>query len=143
MLSTIELEKYVKKEILDRLGEVNWKDINFKEGNKNSIEGTYIFNHNSEYHILYMEKGKVREDKITSEKEEVLLSIVEIISFDIAMEYAIKNREEGRDFRRELFKKEIEIFSLFGEKFEKKKRSEIEEILKRNPYNDSWFLGDV
>ncbi len=136
MLSTIELEKYIKKEILDRLGKVNWGDINFKEGNKNSIEGTYIFNQNNEYHILYTEKGKVKEDRVTTEKEELLCYIVEIISFDIAMEYAIKNKEEGRDFRRALFKREIEIYSLFGEKFEKKKRLEIEKILKKNPYND-------
>lgn len=102
-----------------------------KEGNKNSIEGTYIFNQNNEYHILYTEKGKVKEDRVTSEKEEVLWCIVEIISFDIAMEYAIKNKKEGRAFRRALFKKEIEIYSLFGEKFEKKKRPEIEEILKK------------
>lgn len=136
MLSTIELEKYIKKEIVDRFGEVKWGDINFKEGNKNSVEGTYAFNQNNEYHILYTEKGKVKEDKVTSEKEEVLCCIVEIISFDIAMEYAIENKEEGKDFRRALFKKEIEIYSLFGEKFEKKKRIEIEEILKKNPYND-------
>ena len=34
MLSTIELEKYIKKEISDRLGKVNWREINFKEGNE-------------------------------------------------------------------------------------------------------------
>lgn len=136
MLSTIELEKYIKKEISDRLGKVNWREINFKEGNENSIEGTYIFVQNREYHILYTEKGKVREDRVTSEKEEVLWAVMDIISFDIAMEYAIKNKEGGRDFRRELFKKEIEIFALFGIKFKKKKRQEIEEILKKNPYND-------
>ncbi len=136
MLSTIELEKYIKKEISDRLGKVNWREINFKEGNENSIEGTYIFVQNREYHILYTEKGKVREDRVTSEKEEVLWAVMDIISFDIAMEHAIKNKEGGRDFRRELFKKEIEIFALFGIKFEKKKRQEIEEILKKNPYND-------
>ena len=136
MLSTTELEKYIKKEILDRLGEVNWRDINFKEGNENGLEGTYIFNQNNEYHILYTEKGKVKEDSVTFEKEEVLWRIVEIISFDTAMKYAIENKEEGKDFRRALFKKEIEIYSLFGEKFEKKKRIEIEEILKKSPYND-------
>lgn len=136
MLSTIELEKYIKSEISNRLGEINWRDINFKEGNKSSIEGTYIFNRNNKYHILYTEKGNIKEDRITLEKEEVLLTVIEIISFNIAMEYAIKNKEEGKDFRRVLFKKEIEIYSLFGEKFETKKRKEIDEILKNNPYND-------
>ena len=34
------------------------------------------------------------------------------------------------------FAKEKEIFSLFGQDFKKRKEKEIEEILKKNPYND-------
>lgn len=136
MLSTMELERFIKKEISDKIQNVNLKKINFNEGNENSVEGTYIFNKNDEYHILFVEKGKVRDDKITLEKEEVLRCVVDIFSFDIAMEYAMNNRVEGKDFRRALFKKEIDIYSLFGEEFERKKRFEIEEILKNNPYND-------
>ena len=41
-----------------------------------------------------------------------------------------------QDFRRALFAKEKEIFSLFGQDFQKRKDEEIEEILKKNPYND-------
>ena len=43
---------------------------------------------------------------------------------------------KGKDFRRALFAKEKEIFSLFGQDFQKRKDEEIEEILKKNPYND-------
>ncbi|RGD63606.1 hypothetical protein DXA98_15460, partial [Lachnospiraceae bacterium OF09-6] len=43
MLSTTALEKYIKKEICSKLGEVGWNCINFKKGYKNSIEGTYIY----------------------------------------------------------------------------------------------------
>ncbi len=135
MLSTIDLEKYIKREVLNNLKNVNWEKINFKEGNDSSVEGTYIFCKNEKYHILFTEKGKVREDKVTLEKE-VLWNVVEIFSFDIAMEYAMNNREKGKDFRRALFKKELEIYSLFGEQFEKRKKNELDEILKRNPYND-------
>lgn len=137
MLSTIELEKYIKKTIFEQLGKVDMGGINFKEGNENSAEGTYIFYQNAKYHVLYTEKGKVREDKIIYEKEEVLWCVLDMISFDVAMKYAMKNREDGKDFRRTLFKKQVEIYSLFGEKIEKKKRFEIEEILKKNPYNDN------
>ena len=83
-----------------------------------------------------MEKGEIREKKIMLKKEDVLLYVIDIISFDIAMDYAEKNRKEGEDFRRELFRKEIEIYSLFGNEYERKKRNEIEKILKRNPYSD-------
>lgn len=53
------------------------------------------------------------------------------------MDFAICNREKGKDFRRALFAKEKEIFSMFGKDFEKRKNEEIEDILKRNPYNDN------
>ena len=76
MLTTIALEEYIKKEIDSRLGEVNWNNIYFKKGYKNSIEGTYIYS------------------KIS------------------------------------------EIYSLFGTKYEKKKKREIDKILEKNHYND-------
>lgn len=137
MLSTIELEKYIKKTIFERLGKVDMDGIHFKEGNEKSAEGTYIFCQNDKYHVLYSEKGQVRQDKFISEKEEVLLYVLDRISFNVAMKYAMQNKEEGKDFRRALFEKQLEIYSLFGEKIEKNKRLEIEEILKRNPYNDN------
>jgi hypothetical protein len=31
---------------------------------------------------------------------------------------------------------------LFGQDFQKRKDEEIEEILKKNPYNDIWFVLD-
>ena len=43
MLSTKELEQYIKNEISCKLKDVSWDKINFKEGNENSPEGTYIF----------------------------------------------------------------------------------------------------
>ena len=136
MLSTEELKNYVYNEIRTRLGEVSCGNLFFAEGTDNSVEGTYIFNRNNEYHILFAEKGKVRSDVVTYEKREVLWNAVEIVCNNIIMQYAICNREKGKDFRRALFKKEVEIFSLFGEDFRKRKIGEIEEILKKNPYND-------
>lgn len=61
---------------------------------------------------------------------------VEIFSANIIMNFAIRNSKEGKDFRRALFAKEREIFSLFGKDFEERKNKEIDEILKNNPYND-------
>ena len=129
MYTTIELKRYIINQIENKIGSVDWRKINF-------AEGTYIFSRDNVYHILFTEKGKVREDKITTDEKEVIRSVLDIVSFDIAMEFAISNREKNKDFRRKLFEKEVEIYSLFGETFEKSKKREIEEILKENPYND-------
>lgn len=136
MYTTIELKRYIINQIENKIGSVDWIKINFAEGNENSAEGTYIFSRDNVYHILFTEKGKVREDKITTDEKEVIRSVLDIVSFDSAMEFAISNREKNKDFRRKLFEKEVEIYSLFGETFEKSKKREIEEILKENPYKD-------
>ena len=136
MYTTIELKRYIINQIENKIGSVDWRKINFAEGNENSAEGTYIFSRDNVYHILFTEKGKVREDKITTDEKEVIRSVLDIVSFDMAMEFAISNREKNKDFRRKLFEKEVEIYSLFGETFEKSKKREIEEILKENPYKD-------
>ena len=136
MLSTEELKNYIYNEIRMRLGEVVCDNLFFAEGTDNSIEGTYIFNKNNEYHIMLTEKGRIRSDIVTDEKREVLWSALQIFSINIIMNFALCNREKGKDFRRAIFAKEKEIFSLFGQDFKKRKEKEIEEILKKNPYND-------
>lgn len=129
MLSTEELKNYVYSEIWTKLGDVSCGNLFFREGTDNSVEGTYIFAKNNEYHILFTEKGKVRSDIVTNEKREVLWNVIEIFSTNIIMNFAICNREKGKDFRRAFFAKEKEIFSLFGKDFEKRKDEEIQEIL--------------
>ena len=136
MLSTKNLEKYVKNEINSRLADVTYGNVFFKKGTASSVEGTYIFTKNKEYHILYTEKGEVRSDIVTCDEREVLWHALIIISIRITSQYAKHNREPRKDFRRALFKKEIEIFALFGEDFKKRKTEEIEEILKYYPYVD-------
>ncbi|MCM1235246.1 MAG: Imm63 family immunity protein [Ruminococcus flavefaciens] len=136
MLSTEELKKYVYGEISARLGKDSCSSLFFAEGTDNSAEGTYIFNRNNEYHVLFTEKGKVRSDIVTDDIREVLWNAVSDISADIVIKYASCNKEKGRDFRRALYAKEKEIYSLFGEDFKKKKEMEIKEILKKYPYND-------
>ncbi len=139
MLSTDELKKYVCNEIRAKLGDAICANLFFTEGTDNSVEGTYIFSKNKEYHILFTEKGKIRSDIVMNEEREVLWNALQIVSSNLAMDYAMCHREKGRDFRRALFAKEKEIFSLFGNDFKKRKDAEIEEILSKNPYNDDIY----
>lgn len=94
MYTTIELKRYIINQIENKIGSVDWRKINFAEGNENSAEGTYIFSRDNVYHILFTEKGKVREDKITTDEKEVIRSVLDIVSFDIAMEFAISNQRK-------------------------------------------------
>ena len=66
MLTTNELQKYIMSEINDKLDEISYSNVFFEKGDDNSAEGTYIFSTNSNYHILYAEKGKIRSDIVVS-----------------------------------------------------------------------------
>lgn len=136
MLATNELQKYIMSEINDKLDEISYSNVFFEKGDDNSAEGTYIFSTNSNYHILYAEKGKIRSDIVVNDEREVLWYALNILSTNITMKYAMNNQEKGKDFRRPLFEKEKKIFALFGEDFLKRKDEEINEILEKNPYND-------
>lgn len=142
MLTTIELESYIKHQVESKIKGVSWQSlwhvIYFKEGNGSSSMGSYVFVKDEKYHYLIVgDRGGVSEDCIMTRIEDVLYRVVNAISFGIAHEYAKRIRNSGSgSFRRTLHEKEIEIFSLFGEEFKEKKCKEIEEHLKQCPYDD-------
>lgn len=137
MKSTKELEHNIKRIISEKIPNINFQDINFLEGNDNSPEGIYVFARNDKYVFLFTEKGKIRDIKEMSNETEVLWNVLNSVLNDLAMEYAISNKQTGKDFRRILFSKEIELFSLFGDDLKKRKIKEIDNVLLKNPYNDA------
>jgi len=56
--------------------------------------------------------------------------------FSVALDYAAKNREAGKDFRRKLFEKEKEIWAVLDERGYSMKFLDIDEVLKENPFVD-------
>ena len=67
-------------EINDKLDEISYSNVFFEKGDDNSAEGTYIFSTNSNYHILYAEKGKIRSDIVVNDEREVLWYALNILS---------------------------------------------------------------
>ena len=136
MLDTKQLEKIIRNKIIMVVPNANLNQINFCVGTDNSPEGTYVYTKNNCYHFLYTEKGQIKEHKELDTLDDVLWNVLDIVIFEIAMDFAMKNRVSGKDFRRILFAKEIELYSKFGKKFLSKKKKEVDEILKKNPYID-------
>lgn len=136
MKTTQELEKTIKQKIYEKIPNINLQIINFAEGSDSSPEGIYVFAENAEYIYMFTEKGSTREKIVLTDETELLWNILNSVLFEKAMEHATSSRQNGKDFRRALFSKEIELFSLFGEDFKKRKTEDIEKILLKNPYND-------
>lgn len=58
-----------------------------------------------------------------------LYYLVEVISFEVAINYAKNNRDNSREYREIVFEKELELFSRFGEAFFVRKRAEVMKYL--------------
>lgn len=145
LLSTKELEVYIKETYLKKLEEntnqkVRLPGIYFCFGNANSEEGTYIFSDLEGYHYLFTEKGHISKHEITREESQIAYFVLEECIFNIALQYATQNRKSGEDFRRNLFKKELDIWKNIDEDGYNMKISEIKHILKENPYDDSIYV---
>jgi len=140
ILSTDELRRHINnfiKRLNDILNQnIKLSNIFFKEGFDSSPEGTYIFTNERGYNFLYTEKGKIRKHEITEEISLIAYWVMEDIIFNIALQYATNNREDGKDFRRKLFAREKEIWKMLNQEGYNKKCLEIDNILKKNPYRD-------
>lgn len=137
ILTTPELEKEVKGQILSVLPDEIFSGIHFCTGGPNSSEGMYIFSTHDEYHIVSTnEKGKAGKHIQSSALSEVLWIVLKFIIWRIAFKHAKENQVIGQDPRRIMFAKEIELFSKFGDEFGKRIDEEINQVLKEHPYVD-------
>lgn len=140
-LSTCELESIIKGHYLDKLctylkQQVNLSNVFFEDSKDNNQEGIYVYTNENGYNYLFTERGTTRTHNISNDLFEIVYLVIENIVFDVALKYATENREENKDFRRKLFEKEKELWSILDEKGYLKKCLDIKNILEKNPFLD-------
>jgi len=89
------------------------------------------------YHYVIVERGIEWERSTTQNLNELLYWIFNDVTFQMACDYEVKNRVNNQDFRRELFRKQLEFMKNINSDFSKKLEEEIREILKNHPFNDN------
>ena len=65
----------------------------------------------------------------SNNQNDILWEVLDIVIFHIALTYATQVYDHKSDFRRILFEKDIELFSLFGDNFKMKKVEIIKSIV--------------
>lgn len=85
-------------------------------------------------HIVYGERGIEFERKTVSDIEDLLYYVFDDVTHLMASDYELRNRNENEDFRRLLFRKQIELMGRISEEYAKKLERDIGRILKVAPY---------
>ncbi|WP_462409856.1 Imm63 family immunity protein [Neobacillus sp. Marseille-QA0830] len=89
------------------------------------------------YHYIIVERGVELKRVTTEELDELLFHVFDGITFSMALDFELDNRDNTQDFRRILFKKQEELLGIINKEWAVRKEREHEQILGRHPYSDS------
>jgi len=101
-----------------------------------SWDGAYICVEDSIYYYIEMDRGRVVRSFESRKLEDILFYLFYDITFDLAIEYEIKQRKQGEDFRRILFAKQLELLLKINKVYYTKGKQKIDDILKTAPFRD-------
>jgi Immunity protein 63 len=88
------------------------------------------------YHWVVIERGREQERRTTKDPDELYYWIFEAVSFDMAMARAMAEQRPNEDFRRALFRQQIDLIATLDPAWGRRCRDEIGTILAKDPFAD-------
>ena len=102
--------------------------------------GSYLYIVNDEFHCVSIgDRGAIEAHEVYTNKTECLFRVYWFITTMISIDYASQNRTPGKDWRRIMFQKHLELLKRIGEVYFQKGQIEINKILANAPYSDDHF----
>lgn len=131
---TEDLKKVMDESIIEST--VN--NIHFCYGDGGYEPGIYVYEKNGVYYYVGVgDRGGVDDEIKTLNIDDILYKIYSTITFNEAVKFAMMNREEDKDWRRVLFKRQLELLRSLGDIYYNRRSEEIETILLTSPYKDN------
>jgi hypothetical protein len=91
---------------------------------------------NSVYYYRALDRDSETMNQQTSDLDLLLYWIFRDITFSMACEYELANRNPDQDFRRIMFEHQVELLTLLSPQWGERESQEHEQILKQNPFDD-------
>lgn len=127
-----DLKKVMDENSIDNL----MHNFHFSYGNGFYEPGIYIYEEKEKYYYIDVgDRGGVENEIKSSNIEDILYRIYSSVTFNEAVRFASVNKEKNSDWRKVLFKRQLELLMGIGEIYYKRREKEIEEILSKNPYH--------
>ena len=100
-----------------------------------STEGPYISCDYS-YCWVVMERGAERERRRTNDLDELLYWVFEATTQGLALNYELHHRNPAEDFRRGMFRHQLDLLGQLDLAWRCRCEREIERILENHPFHD-------
>ncbi len=138
----MNIEKIVNSELRkvcdDIIVDSALKDIHFFYGDGRYEPGIYVYEEDGIYYYIEVgDRGGIAAELKTEKIEDLLYKLYSGITFNVAIKYAMVNKERNKDWRRVLFSKQLELLRELGEMYYIRRWEEINIILEESPYKDN------
>jgi len=88
------------------------------------------------YHFVVVERGQEWERRTTRDLDELLYWVFSSVTFGMASEFELRNRIPNADFRRALFRKQLDLLGNLDEKWRAQAKAELVLTLSNHPFSD-------
>jgi hypothetical protein len=88
------------------------------------------------YHYVIVERGEEFQRRSTRDLDELLYWVFADVTHNMAFSYELRNRVEDQDCRRIALPKQVELLGQIDPRMSARRAAEIEEILRKHPYDD-------
>ena len=89
------------------------------------------------YHWVVVERGEERERVTTRDLDELLYRIFEGVTFSLACAYELSHRDESKDSRRLMFRRQVELLTRLCASWAAREAEDHERILRDHPFDDT------
>lgn len=114
----------------------------FEESSPTKAPGTYVYIDLVGAHLDAVgDRGGIVEERVIDNLEDLYFELCWILCSSISTAYAGENRIKGKDWRRIMFAKRIELLENTNPAFVKEGKKRIDKILENAPYDDDWKSG--
>ena len=94
--------------------------------------------HGEEYHVIATDRGLETKRMITRSEDDALYWLISEVVFDLACQFEVEHHVAGRDYRRQIFGKRVELLHAINPEWALRERAQIGEILlEKAPYRDN------
>jgi hypothetical protein len=88
------------------------------------------------YHYVVVERGEELSRITTDDLDKLLYHVFASVTFELACQYELKHRVKHQDFRRIMFRRQVELLSRLSPKWGEIESQDHERILQKYPYED-------
>lgn len=106
-------------------------------GSSDDFAQPHIEVHGAEYHWVVVERGQELERKVFATLDGLLCQIFSSVTHSLAVDWERTHRVPGQDFRRELFRKQVELLAQLDPAWAQRAQETHEEVLSSHPFDDS------